>query len=568
MSELVKPIRMTRSGHFPADSGEFTALGFTSTGLPGRIVEFAAVRMRADGTVLDELSTLVGAAPAPTLSEIAGNFVELCRGSVLVTHDLSHETRLLAAELSKAGVPMPMLPGVCTQDAARSALRLPNYRPATVAHALGLNSDGSQTALGGARLCGRILASLIGRHRVALGEQPRFRRLPIIAPGRLRPRADTAPSVQGWKGDLVERLPTPTGDALERSYAGLLADAFADHRLSPDEAAILTGQASAAGLTDPVLARVHLDFVEAMVALAKADGVVTAAEERDLKQLATLLGVPEAVRDLRPTGQPRRILVLGTTPDADALRAAILDAGVQLARKLTASVTHLVHDDGVSPSEPRLSRARDLGARVLPISEAASLLTIPTQLDAHTSPLDAARAANRNSPAASSFGAEASAAEAAAFGVSSASPLDAGFATRPGAEGASRAGAEATAGAPVIPSPRPEAVRPVVPSPRSRPMPATQAPPHRADHPAKSAPSRTSPAPPTNREASAETPKAPAHVWAGAAAMAVGLCLMVITVVAMFSGAGAVFGLLFGTVGVGALLFGRRVHDASQSTVD
>ncbi|QFU90592.1 3'-5' exonuclease [Amycolatopsis sp. YIM 10] len=552
MSELVKPIRMTRSGHFPADSGEFTALGFTSTGLPGRIVEFAAVRMRADGTVLDELSTLVGAAPAPTLGEIAGNFVELCRGSVLVTHDLSHETRLLAAELSKAGVPMPMLPGVCTLDAARSVLRLPNYRPATVAHALGLDSDGSQTALGSARLCGRILASLIGRHRVALGEQPRFRRLPIIAPGRLRPRADTAPSVQGWKGDLVERLPTPTGDALERSYAGLLADAFADHKLSPDEAAILTGQASAAGLTGPVLARIHLDFVETMVTLAKADGVVTAAEERDLKQLATLLGVPEVVRDLRPTGQPRRVLVLGTTPAADALRAAILDAGVQLARKLTASVTHLIHDDGVSPGEPRLSRARELGARVLPIAEAASVLSTPTQLDACTSPRDnshpppplgAARASNHHSP----------------------TPLGT---ARPGAEADFRADAEATppTGAPVIPSPRPEAVRPAVPSPRSRPVPATQPPPRQANHP-------PAPAKPGTSQASTATSGSPAiaqsaHVRAGVATMAVGLCLMVVTVVAMFSGAGAVFGLLFGAVGIGALLFGRRVHDSTRSTVD
>ncbi|MBN6039464.1 hypothetical protein [Amycolatopsis sp. 195334CR] len=558
MSELVKPIRLTRSGHFPADSGEFTALGFTSTGLPGRIVEFAAVRLRADGTVLGELSTLVGAAPAPTLSEIAGNFVELCRGSVLVTHDLSHETRLLAIELSKAGVPMPMLPGVCTLDAARSALRLPNYRPATVAHALGLDSDGSQTALGSARLCGRILVSLLDRHRLALGEQPRFRRLPIIAPGRPRPRADTAPSVQGWEGDLVERLPSPTGDALERSYAGLLADAFADHQLSPDEAAILTGQASAAGLTGPVLARIHLDFVESMVALAKADGVVTAAEERDLKQLATLLGVPEAVRDLRPTGQPRRILVLGTTPDADALRAAILDAGVQLARKLTASVTHLVHDDGVPPAEPRLGRARELGAKVLPIAEAASLLTTP--------PLSLDGPTGAKTPAVIPVPRpEVARPKAGRSTVPSPRPVPA---PHPRTVPAPRPRTVPTPRPRTVPAPRPQVAGPTPPALRPRPVPATQPPPRRVSHPAPVAPPEIVEAPAAREAAAGTASVGERQVWAGTATMVVGLCLMVVTVVALFSGAGPVFGLLFGAVAVGALLFGWRVHDATHSTVD
>lgn len=116
----------------------------------------------------------------------------------------------------------------------------------------------------------------------------------------------------------------------------------------------------------------HERFVTALRAVAEGDGVVTAAEARELRQVATALGVAETVRDLQPTaaGKPTRVLVLGTTAAADQLRARVLAEGVQLAKKLTGSVTHLVADTTVASNEPRLGRAGELGVAVLGVREA------------------------------------------------------------------------------------------------------------------------------------------------------------------------------------------------------
>ena len=62
--------------------------------------------------------------------------------------------------------------------------------------------------------------------------------------------------------------------------------------------------------------------------------------------------------------------VLGTGVAADRLRARVLAEGVQLAKKLTASVTHLVADETVPANEPRLTRAAELGAVLLDVGAA------------------------------------------------------------------------------------------------------------------------------------------------------------------------------------------------------
>ncbi|MEU0462704.1 hypothetical protein ABZ215_01730 [Amycolatopsis sp. NPDC006131] len=128
--------------------------------------------------------------------------------------------------------------------------------------------------------------------------------------------------------------------------------------------------------------RAHLDFVAAMRAVAESDGIVTDDEERELRHVAEALGVPEALRDLRraPSADRTRVLVLGRTAAADALRAAVLAARIPLAKNLTASVTHLAVADDVPAAEPRLARARELGAAVLDLPAAwQSLGLVPVQ---------------------------------------------------------------------------------------------------------------------------------------------------------------------------------------------
>jgi len=413
MPELVDTLRLSRDGRFSAKVTEYTAIDFETTGLhPGHIVEIAAVRIRADGTVLGEFSTLVnpghGIDPgpihvhqitrrqlddAPSLGDVLGEFLDLCRESVVVAHNLPFEKRFLAEELARLGVRLPALPGVCTLSSSRNALRLPNYRLATVAGAIGIDEYAAHTALADAQVCAQLVSSLVMTHALTFEQQPRHPELPSFGRGRrLVPRSG-APVEPGWMAQLVDRIPTAAvavAEApVEDAYLEMLTDALADQHISTDESRALAGLATEAGLSDEDVLRVHKGFVSAMRTVAEADGVITTDEERDLRQVAAALGVPELLEDLRPAkaislAATRRVLVLGRTAEADALRAKVLDAGIQLAKKLTASVSHVVVGDDIPATEPRLARARELGAEVLEFPAAREALGLA--LDAAASP--------------------------------------------------------------------------------------------------------------------------------------------------------------------------------------
>lgn len=75
------------------------------------------------------------------------------------------------------------------------------------------------------------------------------------------------------------------------------------------------------------------------------------------------------------TGDKVRIIVLGTGPDAETARAiAESDADVALAAKFTKTVTHLVIDDTVKPTEARVTKAEEAGVPVLSVADFRALL--------------------------------------------------------------------------------------------------------------------------------------------------------------------------------------------------
>lgn len=75
------------------------------------------------------------------------------------------------------------------------------------------------------------------------------------------------------------------------------------------------------------------------------------------------------------TGDKVRIIVLGTGPDAETARLiAESDADVALAAKFTKTVTHLVIDDTVKPTEARVTKAQEAGVPVISVDEFKALL--------------------------------------------------------------------------------------------------------------------------------------------------------------------------------------------------
>ncbi|HJQ45127.1 MAG TPA: 3'-5' exonuclease [Amycolatopsis sp.] len=375
---------LTHKGRVPARSAEFTALDTTTTGLrPGHVLEIGAVRVRADGTVLDEFTSLTNPGwnietgsshvhgvtrrdldDAPGFGEILGRLFDLCRGSVLVAHNLPFVDAFLAAELTRLRIALPPLPAVSTLDAARQALRLPNYQLATVAGALGIDDFPAHLALARARTCGYVVAALVTTHGFAFADQPALPDLPQYPTVLPLPRRETSPG-RGWLSDLLVRVPLAAGtDPSRDAHRELLTIAVADQSVSADEGRKLGALAVDAGIPWPEVRQTHQHYVSAMRGIAEDDGLITEAEVRDLRRVAHALDVPEVVADLRPNergARPTRVLVLGETPEADALRAAVLRAGIRLAPRLTEAVTHLLAGDDVSPRDPRLVRAADLG---------------------------------------------------------------------------------------------------------------------------------------------------------------------------------------------------------------
>ncbi|GAA5163347.1 MULTISPECIES: 3'-5' exonuclease [Amycolatopsis] len=376
MPEVVDVLELTRAGGYDATGLEFTAIGCRTTALrSGQLVELAAVRTRADGSTIGELSTLLNQESAPTLPEVLGYFTELLQGAVLVAHNLAFVARFLGPELDRYGI---RVPAVDTLTTAKNTVRLPNYRLGTVARSLGITDTRRDTALDDARTGARVVTALVGVHGLRLTAWPRFGPLPQLVKSRpLAPRrAEPAAPAQGWTAELPDRMPLTVpvdspDPALEEAYLEVLGNAVAARQLT---------SAPPTGFGEDELRRIHTGFVHGMRTVAEADGILTVEEVADLKAVATTLGVPGVVADVRPTeraDRPTRVLVLGRGADADELRAAVLTRGFQLAKNLTASVTHLVVCPDIAPTEPRLARAAEQGVTVLDAATARRQLATP-----------------------------------------------------------------------------------------------------------------------------------------------------------------------------------------------
>jgi DNA polymerase-3 subunit epsilon len=116
--------------------------------------------------------------------------------------------------------------------------------------------------------------------------------------GELRPATD------GWLAAMVARLPravvdAPAADA--QRYVDALTLALAEGRILGGEGQLLARLAASAGIgADQVLA-LHRRCLGHLRATALEDAILTTAELRQLKTVASGLGLPDFFDDLRPT---------------------------------------------------------------------------------------------------------------------------------------------------------------------------------------------------------------------------------------------------------------------------
>lgn len=199
-----------RRGGLRAVDLEYAVLDMETTGLaPGsgaRVVEIAVVRVRGDGTVVSEFTTLVDPRAdvrgrefhgivdgdtlgAPTVDRLVPRLTALLSGAVVASHNLDFEQRFLNAELVPAGLPAGQA-ALCTLRALRSQLDLDHYSLPKASSVLsGDWPTGQHTALGDARACAKLLVEMVANAPGELryhGPAPRF--LPVPGePGRAGP---------------------------------------------------------------------------------------------------------------------------------------------------------------------------------------------------------------------------------------------------------------------------------------------------------------------------------------------------------------------------------------------
>ncbi|MDA0565231.1 3'-5' exonuclease [Streptomonospora sp. S1-112] len=404
--------QLTRQGGSDARRWVYALINLKTTGLHpergSRICEVAVVRMRGDGEVLDEYATLVDpniritndefhgitnadVKGAPRFEHIAGDLLAYLGGAIVVGHNLEFFEKFLVAEFGRLGVPFNGVPGLCTLVAARTQFDRYGYRFENVHQLLtGSWPVGEQGALGTARGVGHMLAELVanppqplfwrGPSPVRLPELPRQG---VIAPRVLGMRK----GAEGWLSNLVACLPRtqtpppPRPEALPE-YRSLLEFALSDGKVVGEEAQNLAVLATRAGLTQLTAQYVHEDTLAQARQRAEADGVVTAAELKELRAAAKNLGAVHIIQDLqeavtahRPQNRTLkgwRLLPVGEAPGMEQLLDYALANGATVAKNLTKTVRLVVAEtDG---SDPRLAQARAANLPVMTVDEARKVL--------------------------------------------------------------------------------------------------------------------------------------------------------------------------------------------------
>ncbi|GAA1190122.1 exonuclease domain-containing protein [Prauserella alba] len=405
--------QLTRSPGVDPRSLTFAAIDLETTGLEpaegARVCEIGIVRMRGDGVVLDEYSTLVNPQTritndeyhditdvdvqlAPTFAQISGDVLAYLDGAIVVSHNLEYEEKFLDAEFGRLGIKPTGVPGLCTLITTRVQLDQYGYRLGSMVNLLtGEWSPASHSALGDARALAAVLAALIGESPQRLAwSGPAPTSLPQLPRGGpIAPRAaGLRKGSEGWLATLTARLPympqppAPREDGL-RDYRAMLGHALADGKVVGEEATQLATLAARAGLTQLTARRVHESFLAEARARAEADGTVTTTELRELRRAAKELASSHLISDLeeaaaadraRRNGPLKgwRLLAIDDSADTSDLMDFAVGHGATSAVNVTKTVnlviTHTTDDD------PRIGKAQSMGIDVVSPGKAREIL--------------------------------------------------------------------------------------------------------------------------------------------------------------------------------------------------
>ncbi len=168
-------------------SVQFSVFDTETTGLDpasgARVIEIAVVRIDETGNVLRTWSTLVNpgstdvgateihkitaamVADAPTFEEIAGDFVNMVTGSILVAHNAPFDIGMMKAEFGRVGLQWPAQHVADTLTGARKLIPgLRSYKLGSLAEHFGITFDGdAHAALADTHVAAQLHTKLLER---------------------------------------------------------------------------------------------------------------------------------------------------------------------------------------------------------------------------------------------------------------------------------------------------------------------------------------------------------------------------------------------------------------------
>jgi DNA polymerase-3 subunit epsilon len=301
-----------------------------------RVVEIAVVRLDESGRTRDEWCTLVNpdrdlgpqeihgitaaeARKAPSFADLAGQIVERLTGHTLVAHNLHFDAGFLIAEFGKLGYPVPVAAGrgLCTMRLGGHFLPAAARSLGACRTAAGMAPHRAHSALHDARAAAELMAYYLQRAGspppwAPLVHEARRVSWPSVPSKRLAPVPRRRPEDREphFLTRLIDRLPRQR-DPKADDYLAVLDRALLDRHISASEADQLVATADQLGLSRADVGYLHTRYLTSLAAVAIEDGILTDAEVRDLRGVATLLGmtpadVDEALIRARETPQPAR----------------------------------------------------------------------------------------------------------------------------------------------------------------------------------------------------------------------------------------------------------------------
>lgn len=300
----------------PACADEWVVVDLETTGLHprvDRIVEIGLVRVTPEGRELDAWTTVVDpqrdtgpvrihglsardVVGAPRFRDIANDLLGHIGGARLAAHNARFELSFIGAEFARVGFNWGPPEIFCTMSVP-SRLGVVHSRALTdCCSELGIPLEDHHTALSDARAAAGLLFATLARGRPLPPLPPKTPLWPSPEPpGRLHPRGTPRPVLDSRLPALAARAGVPDGVAVDHevaaAYLSLLDRVLEDRRVTGDEVSALASFAAEWGVDEGTVSQLHGLYLDAVVRLAWADGVVTPAEQSDLETVAALLGV-------------------------------------------------------------------------------------------------------------------------------------------------------------------------------------------------------------------------------------------------------------------------------------